>query len=83
MMTDPPQLRPLHPDESLSPAKLANYNRRTTTELIDSLRPGQSEALRVRPDGVILSGHHRVRILRIRGIDVDQLPREVVEKDTP
>jgi len=74
-------LKPLHPDESLSPAKLAKYDRRTTEELIDSRRPGQSESLRVRPDGTIINGHHRVRLLKRRGVDVDGLPREVVPHD--
>jgi ParB-like chromosome segregation protein Spo0J len=80
MPGDPP-LKPLHPDESLSPAKLAKYDRLTTEELIGSLRPGQSESLRVRPDGTIIDGHHRVRLLNGRGVDVDHLPREVVPHD--
>jgi hypothetical protein len=80
MSADPP-LRPLHPDGSLSPAKMAKYDRLTTPELIDSLRPGGNESLRCRPDGTILNGHHRVRLLSDRGIDVDRLPREVVQKD--
>jgi hypothetical protein len=83
MTSDLPPLRPLHPDESLSAAKLAGYDRRSTPELIDSLRPGGTEALRCRPDGTILNGHHRIRILRVRGVNVDQLPREVVGKDEP
>lgn len=78
-----PPLRPLHPDESLSPAKLRKYDRLSTNDLIDSLRPGQPEALRVRPDGTIMNGHHRVRVLRSRGVNVDQLAREVVTKDSP
>jgi hypothetical protein len=80
-VTDPPPLKPLHPDSSLSPAKLTKYDRLTTPELIDSLRPGLSESLKVRPDGTVLNGHHRIHILRNRGVDVDQLPREVVGKD--
>ena len=80
MPGDPP-LKPLHPDESLSPAKLAKYDRLSAEELIDSLRPSQAESLRVRPDGTIINGHHRVRLLKGRGVDVDGLPREVVPHD--
>ena len=50
-------------------------------ELIDSLRPGNRHSLKTRPDGTILDGHHRVRVLRDRGVNVDDLPREVVEKE--
>jgi hypothetical protein len=76
-----PPLKPLHSDESLLPLKLADYGRRTTAELIDSLRPGKEHSLKTRPDGTILDGHHRVRILRDRGINVDDLPRENIEKE--
>jgi hypothetical protein len=69
-----PPLRSLHPDSSLSPATLQGLGRKSTPELIDSLRPGQQEALRVRPDGTIINGHHRIKILRDRGVDVDALP---------
>ena len=82
MSSDPTPLRPLHPDESLSRAKLAKYDRLGTPDLIDSLQPGGPEALRVRPDGTILNGHHRIRILQNRGVDVNRLPREIVGKAT-
>lgn len=29
----------------------------------------------------MLDGHHRVYVLRMRGEDVDALPREIVPKD--
>jgi len=72
----------LHADESLVPSKLAAYQRLTTAELIESLRPGRDDSLKARPDGTMLDGHHRIRVLRGRGVDVDELPREVVEKDS-
>lgn len=75
-----PPLKPLHPDSSLSPAKLAEYAKASTQDLIDSLRPGQTGALKVRPDGTMVDGHHRINILRDRGVDVDSLPREIVAK---
>jgi len=75
-----PPLKPLHSDASLSQAKLSQYAKLTSQELIDSLGPGQPESLKVRPDGTLINGHHRIKILRERGVDVDALPREVVPK---
>ena len=45
-----PPLKPLHPDASLSPAKLSEMERQTTDVLRNSLLPGQKEALKARPD---------------------------------
>jgi len=78
-MPNPP-LKPLHPDTSLSPAKLAQMELLPTEVLRLSLVPGQRDCLKTRPDGTILDGHHRIHILRKRGVDVDGLPREVVVK---
>lgn len=75
-----PPLKPLHPDSSLSPAKLEQYAKGSTQELIDSLRPGQTGSLKVRPNGTMVDGHHRIKVLRDRGVDVDSLPREIVSK---
>jgi ParB-like chromosome segregation protein Spo0J len=60
---------------------MAKYEKLSTQELIDSLKPGQQGSLKVRPDGTMIDGHHRIKILRDRGIDVDALPREVIPKD--
>lgn len=76
-----PRLVPLHADESLVPSKLAAYQRLTTAELIESLRPGRVGSLKARPDGTMIDGHHRIKVLRGRGVDVDGLPREVIAKD--
>ena len=57
------------------------YARLTTAELLQSLMPGQPGSLKARDDGTILDGHHRIETLRQRGIDVDQLPREVLLKN--
>ena len=77
--SDPP-LKPLHPDASLSPAKLGDMERRTNDVLKSSLLPGQKDSLKTRPDGTILDGHHRIYVLRRRGVDVDALPREIIVK---
>lgn len=74
-------LKPLHTDSSLIESKLDKYGKLSTQELIDSLKPGQQGSLKVRPDGTMVDGHHRIKILRDRGVDVDALPREVIPKD--
>ena len=79
-MSEPP-LKPLHSDISLSQAKLGELDKLTSQELIDSLKPGHPGSLKVRPDGTIIDGHHRIRILRDRGVDVELLPREIMPKN--
>jgi len=76
-----PLLKPLHANESLIQSKLDRYRKLSNQELIDSLKPGQQGSLKVRPDGTIVDGHHRIKILRDRGVDVDTLPREIVSHD--
>jgi ParB-like chromosome segregation protein Spo0J len=65
----------------LSEAKLEKMRGRATEELLESLLPGRLECLKARPDGTILDGHHRIKVLRERGINVDVLAREVHEKE--
>ena len=79
-MNSPP-LKLLHPENYLVQSKLEYFKRLSTDDLKDSLQPGQKDSLKVRPDGTILDGHHRIAILRLRGIDVDVLPREIIAKD--
>jgi hypothetical protein len=77
-MSDYPPLKPLHPESSLSPGKLATLEKFATEKLIQSLAPGQEHCLKTRPDGTMLDGHHRVHVLRGRNENVDALPREVI-----
>jgi hypothetical protein len=65
----------------LIPSKLAKYGKLSDRDLIDSLKPGQPGSLKVRPDGTFVDGHHRMKILRDRGVNVDSLPREIVPKE--
>ena len=76
-----PPLKPLHADVSLIGSKLDKYAKLSDQELIDSLKPGQQGSLKVRPDGTIVDGNHRIKILRARGIDVDSLAREIIPKE--
>ena len=83
-MVDQPQcppLKPLHPDSSLKALKIAQLERLSTEQLLASLLPGLEGCLKTRLEGTILDGHHRIHILRQRGVDVDGLPRDVVVKD--
>jgi hypothetical protein len=77
-----PPLRRIHSDGTLEAGagrfSLAYWRRRTIEEIVESLRPGSPEALKVKPDGRILNGNARVKVLEERGYDVDGLEREVV-----
>lgn len=75
-----PRLKPLHADSSLNAVKLAALDRCSTEILLASLREGPNR-LKTREDGTILEGHHRIYLLRRRGVDVDRLPRDVVAKE--
>jgi hypothetical protein len=77
----PPPLKPLHPESSLLAVKLAAFERMSTAELARSLLPGTRDSLKTRPDGTIIDGQHRVCVLRRRGMDVDDLPRDVIGRE--
>ena len=79
-MANRPPLKPLHPAESLSCAKLATIRKRSTDRIVESLQPGKRDALKTRPDGTILDGHHRLYVLCERGVNIDALPREVLSR---
>jgi len=76
-----PPLKPLHLDSSLNAGKIASMDRLSTETLRVSLLPGVEGCLKTRPDGTILDGHHRIHVLRQRGVSVNDLPRDVVVKD--
>jgi hypothetical protein len=62
----------------MSAPKRESFRKLSTNSIVASLCPGQSGSLKTRPDGTILDGHHRIAVLRERGIDVDALPREII-----
>jgi hypothetical protein len=76
-----PPLKPLHRDDQLIKGKLDKFEKATTEELIKSLQPGQQGSFKTRADGTMIDGHHRIKVLRGRGVDVDALPREVIPKE--
>ena len=61
--------------------KLDEFRRLSTEELIESLALGKPGALKARQDGTVLDGHHRIAVLRERGVSVDTLAREVVPRE--
>jgi ParB-like chromosome segregation protein Spo0J len=73
-------LKFLHPAESLNEVKLMQIENLTTDEIVQTLRTGVPACLKARADGTVLDGHHRLHILRARGIDIDALPREIVTR---
>ena len=76
-----PKLTFLHAASSLNKGKLEAFRRLSSDELKASLRPGEQGSLKVRADGTVLDGHHRLSVLAERGEAVDALPREIMEKE--
>jgi hypothetical protein len=76
-----PPLKPLHPESVLVAAKLDQFGRIPTEILLQTLLPGQKDSLKTRPDGTILDGHHRIKVLKSRGVNVDALPRDVIVRE--
>src|SRR5437763_1681903 len=61
------------------PDRRSGNRRGTATEQGQEVEGlGSREALRVKPDGRIMNGNTRIKVLEERGFDVDGLPREVV-----
>jgi hypothetical protein len=76
----PPKLRFLHSKSAMIATKLSAFRRLSTEELVASLNMGQAGSLKARQDGTVLDGHHRLCVLLERGVDIDALPREIMEK---
>jgi len=58
-----PALKFLHSHITLNRVKLELFGRLSTEDLKGSLAPGQEGCLKVRPDGTVLDGHHRLAVL--------------------
>lgn len=73
-----PPLKGLHSSEAMrGNQSSSNYWRgRSTDEIVDSLKPGRPESLKVKSDGTVMNGNTRLEILRERGVDINRLPRE-------
>jgi hypothetical protein len=76
-----PSLKFLHSESVLNRVKLDLFRRLSTLDLKTSLAPGQKGSLKVRADGTVLDGHHRLTVLVERGENIDRLPREIIDKE--
>jgi hypothetical protein len=65
----------------MNSVKLTAFRRLSTDAIIFSLHPGEPGSLKVRPDGTVLDGHHRLSILLECGEDIQGLPREMMERE--
>ena len=81
MSVNPP-LRRIHSDQTLefgsSRFSLEHWRKQPTDDILRSLQPGGPEALRVKPDGRIMNGNTRIKVLEERGVDIDSLSREII-----
>ena len=77
-----PKLKFLHARDLMNSVKLEIFRRLSTDAIKSSLHPGQPGSLKVRADGTVLDGHHRLSILLDRGVDIHQLPREIMERES-
>jgi hypothetical protein len=77
-----PPLRRIHSDHTLevgtNRVALEYWRKQPTEDIVNSLQPGQPEALKVKFDGRIMNGNTRIKVLEERGFDVNSLPREVL-----
>jgi RHS repeat-associated protein len=71
-------LRFLHGKELLEQnSNISSIRQMSTQQIIDSLKPGQSGSLKVKPDGTVMDGNTRLRVLEERGVDINNLPRDI------
>jgi hypothetical protein len=77
-----PPLQRIHAERTLesgiSRFSLEYWRQRSTEEILESLRPGKRESLKVKPDGRILDGNVRIKVLEERSVDTSGLEREIV-----
>ncbi len=66
-------LKRLHPDSSLKPSSLKHWRGKSTDEIVESLGKPGGERLRIRPDGIVRQGNHRIKVLEERGFDTSTL----------
>ena len=77
------KLKRIHSDETLSTGSnkysLDHWRKQSTEDIVKSLKPGEAESLKVKPDGRIWNGNTRSKVLEERGYDINSLPRDPVE----
>ncbi|HVS72463.1 MAG TPA: hypothetical protein VHQ47_14505 [Phycisphaerae bacterium] len=70
------KLQRLHPDSTLRKSSLAFWRRKSTEEILKSLAPANAEGLKVKPNGIIMDGNTRIKVLEERRFPIDTLPFE-------
>ena len=75
-----PPLRRIHDsvyEQDPKARRSLEYHRtRSTEDIVASLRPGEEEPLRVKPDGRVFQGNTRIKVLEERGYPIHDLPRD-------
>ena len=83
MIEKSPKLCRIHSDEDLEKGaarfSLEFWRKRNTKDIIESLKVGKTESLKVKTDGHILNGNVRCKILEERGFNINQLERETID----
>ncbi|HEY2390212.1 MAG TPA: RHS repeat-associated core domain-containing protein [Candidatus Angelobacter sp.] len=75
-------LRFLHGRDTQS--NIDSIRKMSTEDIIESLKPGPTnpESLQVKLNGTVMNGNTRLRVLEERGIDIQNLPRDIHVTDT-
>lgn len=55
------------------------WRMQSTETVVASLAPGKKEPLIVKPDGRVMQGNTRIKVLEERGYDLNTLPRTIIE----
>jgi RHS repeat-associated protein len=76
-----PILRFLHGRDTQS--NIDSIRKMSTEDIIESLKPGPNnpESLQVKMNGTVMNGNTRLRVLEERGIDIQNLPRDIHTTD--
>lgn len=81
----PGKLKLLHSEKNgtIREGSINHWKKQSTDDIVASLKSGADEPLTVTPDGTVVQGNHRIKVLMDRGYDVDSLPREIRRSDLP
>jgi hypothetical protein len=63
--------------QELNQQSLEYWRKKSSEEIIESLKPGNPESFKVTPNGTIMNGHTRLEVLMERGVNVNSLPKEI------
>ena len=78
-----PPLKRIHPEQTIKSGSARfsyDYWRKQSTEaIVESLKPGKPNSLKVKPDGRIFEGNTRILVLEERGFDINSLLRQMIE----